>query len=59
MDISHMLDREFKVMVILTGLEEKSGGSFSKEIENIKEKWSEMKNSVTKKKPTLEGINSR
>ena len=58
-----MPDREFKLMVIniLTRLERRVGDlseTLNKEIKKIK-KESEMKNSVTEIKNTLDGINSR
>ena len=63
MDISNMLDRELKVMVIkiLTGLEQGAevlSETLNKGIENIKENQSERKNS-TEIKNTQNGTNSR
>ena len=62
MDISNILDREFKVVVIkiLTGLEkrvEDLSETLNKEIENIKTNQSEMKISINEIKNTLERIN--
>lgn len=64
MEISNLLDKEFEIMVIKTLTELEKGVDehsevFSKEIENIKMKQSELKNTVTEMKIILEKINNR
>ena len=59
MEISKMPDREFNLIAIkiLTGLEKKVedlSESFNNEIKNIKKNQSEMKNSITDIKNTIE-----
>ena len=63
MEISNMLDREFKVLVmkILTRLEksiEDVKKIFNKGTENIEKKQTE-KNSITEMKNTINGINRK
>lgn len=64
MEISNVLDKEFKEMVIrmlnklkntVEGLRE----HFNEEIENVKKNQSEMKNIIAEMENTLEGINNR
>ena len=63
MEISNMPDREFKVMVIKILIIKKRvedlNKTLNKEIKNIEKNQSEMKNSITEIKNTLEGIYSR
>ena len=57
-------NKEFKTFVIrmLTELGKSNRWTqweFSKELENIKTEWSELKNKITESKSTLEGTNGR
>ena len=67
-DIGNLHEREFRVMVVkvIQDLEkrmeaqtEKIQELFNKELEDLKNKQTEMNNTITEMKNTLEGINSR
>ena len=65
-EISNLPEKEFKIMIIkmITELERRKGETddhsenFSKELENIKKKQSELMNIITEVKNTLVGNNS-
>ena len=63
-ETNNLPDKEFKALIIrmLTELEGKTdecSENFKKELETIKNNQSELRNTITKMKNTLQGINSR
>ena len=68
MEIGNLPEKEFRIMIVkmiqdlgkrMEAKMEKMQEVFNKDLEDLKNKQTEMNNTITEMKSTLEGINSR